>query len=50
MCACFTGRYPIELPPAERLGASLVEQPTLGDDGLATLLGGVGGATALEQP
>ncbi|MCV2395275.1 amidophosphoribosyltransferase [Actinotalea sp. M2MS4P-6] len=48
--ACFTGEYPIELPPAERLGATLVDQPTLGDDGLATLLGGVGGATALEQP
>jgi len=48
--ACFTGDYPIELPPAERLGATLVEQPTLADDGLATLLGGVGGASALEQP
>jgi amidophosphoribosyltransferase len=48
--ACFTGTYPIELPPAERLGTTLVEQPTLADDGLATLLGGVGGATALEQP
>lgn len=48
--ACFTGDYPIELPPAERLGTTLVEQPTLADDGLATLLGGVGGASALEQP
>ncbi len=48
--ACFTGDYPIELPPAERIGATLMDQLQLGDDGLATLVGGVGGSTALEQP
>ena len=52
--ACFTGHYPIELPPADRLGKSLLEQSELPlgapQDGLATLLGGVGGASALERP
>ena len=52
--ACFTGHYPIPLPPADRIGAALVEQTELQlgapEDGLASLLGGVGGSTALEQP
>ena len=52
--ACFTGRYPIALPPAERLGKYLLEQSELPlgppEDGLASLLGGPGGAGALEQP
>ncbi len=52
--ACFTGHYPIPLPPAGRIGAALVEQTELQlgapEDGLASLLGGVGGSTALEQP
>jgi amidophosphoribosyltransferase len=52
--ACFTGSYPIPLPPAERLGKYLLEQSELPlgapEDGLASLLGGPGGAGALEQP
>ncbi len=52
--ACFTGKYPIPLPPADRIGAALVEQTELQlgapEDGLASLLGGVGGSTALEHP
>ena len=52
--ACFTGHYPIPLPPADRIGAALVEQTELPlgapEDGLASLLGGVGGANALEHP
>ncbi len=52
--ACFSGRYPIELPPAHRLGKHLLEQDELPlgapEDGLATLLYGVGGATALDHP
>ena len=52
--ACFTGRYPIELPPADRLGKNLLEQSELPlgapEDGLATLVAGVGGSSALEQP
>ncbi|HQY34903.1 MAG TPA: amidophosphoribosyltransferase, partial [Actinotalea sp.] len=52
--ACFTGRYPIDLPPADRLGKNLLEQSELPlgapEDGLATLLGGVGGASALDHP
>lgn len=50
--ACFTGRYPIELPPADRLGTYLLEQAELplGVDGLATIIPTTGGSTALEQP
>ena len=52
--ACFTGSYPIPLPPAERLGKYLLEQSELPlgapEDGLASLAGGPGGAGALEQP
>ncbi|HEY0216913.1 MAG TPA: phosphoribosyltransferase family protein, partial [Cellulomonas sp.] len=52
--ACFSGTYPIELPPADRLGKHLLEQSELplGDpgDGLATLVQGSGGASALEHP
>ena len=51
---CFTGSYPIPLPPAERLGKYLLEQSELPlgapEDGLASLAGGPGGAGALEQP
>ncbi len=52
--ACFTGQYPIPLPPSDRIGAALVEQTELPlgapEDGLAGVLGGVGGAGALEHP
>jgi len=52
--ACFTGRYPIPLPPDERLGKNLLEQHELAlgapQDGLLSLLPGAGGASALEQP
>jgi amidophosphoribosyltransferase len=52
--ACFTGHYPIELPPAHRLGKFLLEQSELPlgspEDGLATLVTGVGGAGALDHP
>jgi len=76
--ACFSGHYPIDLPPDERLGKHLLEQaelplgaalegrtlgsptgssptpggPALGDptDGLTSVLPGLGGGTALEQP
>lgn len=52
--ACFTGRYPIELPPAHRLAATLVEQSELPigapEDGLPTLMTSAGGAGALEHP
>ena len=52
--ACFTGTYPIQLPPAERLGKYLLEQSELPlgapEDGLAWLAGGPGGAGALERP
>ncbi|GEA87849.1 amidophosphoribosyltransferase [Cellulomonas cellasea DSM 20118] len=52
--ACFSGKYPIELPPADRLGKHLLEQNELPlgapEDGLATLLHGAGGATALDHP
>jgi amidophosphoribosyltransferase len=52
--ACFTGRYPIPLPPDDRLGKHLLEQNELplGDpaDGLTTVVPGLGGATALEHP
>ncbi len=52
--ACFTGRYPIELPPADRLGKHLLEQSELPlgapEDGLSTLVTSNGGAGALEHP
>ena len=52
--ACFTGRYPIELPPAARLGKNFLEQSELAlgapSDGLRTLLTGPGGAGALDHP
>ncbi len=52
--ACFSGNYPIELPPESRLGKHQLEQNELPlgapEDGLSTLLSTSGGATALEQP
>ncbi len=52
--ACFTGRYPIDLPPDDRLGKHLLEQQQLSlgspEDGLLHLLPGAGAATALERP
>src|SRR5665254_20739 len=52
--ACFTGRYPIELPPAYQLGKNLLEQSELAlgapEDGLTTLMSSSGGAGALERP
>ena len=52
--ACFTGRYPIELPPAERLGKNLLDQAELPlgspEDGLSTLMASTGGADALSRP
>ncbi|WP_182112856.1 MULTISPECIES: amidophosphoribosyltransferase [unclassified Actinotalea] len=52
--ACFTGKYPIELPPADRLGKHLLEQSELPlgapEDNLTTLLATTGGAGALHHP
>jgi len=52
--ACFTGTYPIDLPPDDRLGKHLLEQQQLSlgspEDGLLHLLPGAGAATALERP
>jgi len=52
--ACFTGQYPIELPPGERLGKNLLEQHQLAlgspEDGLLNLLPGAGGSAALDRP
>lgn len=52
--ACFTGRYPIPLPPDDRLGKNLLEQHELPlgapQDGLLHLLPGAGAATALDHP
>ncbi len=52
--ACFSGQYPIELPPADRLGKHLLEQNELPlgapEDGLVSILPGVGGASALNHP
>ncbi len=52
--ACFTGRYPIDLPSADRLGKYLLEQSELPlgapEDGLRTLVPASGGASALEHP
>lgn len=52
--ACFSGRYPIDLPPDDRLGKHLLEQTELPlgspEDGLVHLVPGAGGATALDHP
>ena len=51
--ACFTGEYPIELPPAHALGKDLLDlAPPLGapEDGLSSLLPSAGGGGALERP
>ncbi len=52
--ACFTGQYPIELPPDDRLGKFLLEQNELPlgapEDGLLAIVPGAGGATALDHP
>ena len=52
--ACFTGSYPIDLPPDDRLGKHLLEQHQLAlgspEDGLLNLLPGAGGSTALDRP
>jgi len=51
--ACFTGTYPIQIPETANMGLNLLDsQLPLGapEDGLLSVLGGTGGATALEQP
>lgn len=51
--ACFTGTYPIELPPEEQLGKHLLEADApLGDpqDGLKHLAVAAGGSGALDHP
>jgi len=52
--ACFTGSYPIPLPPDDRLGKHLLEQQSLPlgapEDGLLHLVPGAGATTALDQP
>ena len=52
--ACFSGRYPIELPPSEQLGKHLLEQNELPlgqpEDGLLSIVPATGGASALERP
>ena len=52
--ACFTGRYPIQIPETVNMGTNLLDQSQLPlgapGDGLLSVLGGAGGATALEQP
>jgi amidophosphoribosyltransferase len=52
--ACFTGQYPIELPPATRLGKGLLDQNELPlgapEDHLTTLTVAAGGADALAHP
>jgi len=52
--ACFTGKYPIELPPDDQLGKHLLEQAELPlgppEDGLKQLAVSRGGSTALEHP
>ena len=51
--ACFTGRYPIPLPPDDRLAKSLIDQQQLPlgspQDGLVTLIPSAGAAGALEH-
>ena len=52
--ACFTGTYPIELPPGAQIGRQFLGQSELPlgapEDGLHTLVPSTGGASALEQP
>ena len=57
--ACFDGVYPIELPLAERLGKSILEDGAKqasdaasrrGVDGLEAAVAGVGGGDALSRP
>ncbi|RYZ28965.1 MAG: amidophosphoribosyltransferase, partial [Propionibacteriaceae bacterium] len=58
--ACFDGIYPIELPLAERLGKSILEDGAKqeasnaasrrGVDGLEAAVAGVGGGDALSRP
>ena len=51
--ACFDGVYPVELPLAERLGKSILEDASsarTGVDGLPNVLAGVGAADALNRP
>jgi len=52
--ACFTGKYPIPLPPDDRLAKNLLDQQQLPlgspEDGLVTLIPGAGAAGALEHP
>jgi amidophosphoribosyltransferase len=52
--ACFTGKYPIELPPDDQLGKHLLEQAELPlgqpEDGLRQLTVSTGGSTALDHP
>ena len=51
--ACFDGVYPVELPLAERLGKSILEDassPRTGVDGLSNVVAGVGAADALSRP
>ena len=52
--ACFTGKYPIELPPDDQLGKHLLEQAELPlgapEDGLRSLAVTAGGAGALQHP
>jgi len=56
--ACFTGKYPIELPQPEELGKHLLEdfehsnvnENTPGADGLAVVVGGAGAEDALSRP
>jgi amidophosphoribosyltransferase len=52
--ACFTGKYPIELPPEDQLGKHLLEQEELPlgapEDGLRSLSVAAGGGSSLQHP
>jgi len=52
--ACFTGKYPIELPTADQLGKHLLEQAELPlgapEDGLRQVTVGAGASNALDHP
>jgi len=56
--ACFTGKYPIELPEPQELGKHLLEdfehsnvsENTPDADGLAVVVGGAGAEDALSRP